>query len=248
MMETILIVEDDPSVAEGVRRTLLHHGFDTDAVRDGLGALAWLEVNTPALIIADIMMPGMNGYQLYQRVRDNPEWVLVPFIFLTARAGVEDIRYGKELGVDDYLTKPIEPEDLIAAVRGRLSRYSQFEDRGRPAADPKPAGRYEVGALVIDLAYRQVMVDGQEVRLSPTEFDILQRLVLADGAVMDYEELLGYEEDEVLGDRDAAELLRYHIRNLRGKLKEADFDEELIVNVRSVGYRLAVRPTRQMAW
>jgi DNA-binding response OmpR family regulator len=231
-----------------VRRTLLHHGLDAYAVRDGLSALAWMEINVPALIIADIMMPGMNGYQLYQRVRDNPEWVLVPFIFLTAKAGVEDIRYGKELGVDDYLTKPIEPEDLIAAVRGRLSRYSQFEDRGRAVADPKPAGRYEVGVLVIDLAYRQVTIDGQEIRLSPTEFDILQRLVLADGAVMDYEELLGYEEDEVLGDRDAAELLRYHIRNLRGKLKEADFDEELIVNVRSVGYRLATRPTRQMAW
>jgi DNA-binding response OmpR family regulator len=248
MVEPILIVEDDPAVAEGVRRTLLHHGLDAYAVRDGLSALAWMEVNVPALIIADIMMPGMNGYQLYQRVRDNPAWVLVPFIFLTAKAGVEDIRYGKELGVDDYLTKPIEPEDLIAAVRGRLSRYSQLEDRSRVAADPKPAGRYEVGVLVIDLAYRQVTIDGQEIRLSPTEFDILQRLVLADGAVMDYEELLGYEEDEVLGDRDAAELLRYHIRNLRGKLKEADFDEELIVNVRSVGYRLATRPTRQMAW
>jgi DNA-binding response OmpR family regulator len=248
MVEPILIVEDDPAVAEGVRRTLLRHGLDAYAVRDGLSALTWLEANLPALIIADIMMPGMNGYQLYQRVRDNPAWVLVPFIFLTAKAGVEDIRYGKELGVDDYLTKPIEPEDLIAAVRGRLSRYSQLEDRSRVAADPKPAGRYEVGVLTIDLAYRQVMVDGQEIRLSPTEFDILQRLVLADGAVMDYEELLGYEEDEVLGDRDAAELLRYHIRNLRGKLKEVDYDEELIVNVRSVGYRLAIRPTRQMAW
>jgi two-component system response regulator VanR len=248
MVEPILIVEDDPSVAEGVRRTLLHHGLDAYAVQDGLSALAWMEVNMPALIIADIMMPGMNGYQLYQRVRDNPAWVLVPFIFLTAKAGVEDIRYGKELGVDDYLTKPIEPEDLIAAVRGRLSRYSQLEDRDRAVADPKPAGRYEVDVLVIDLAYRQVTIDGQEIRLSPTEFDILQRLVLADGAVMDYEELLGYEEDEVLGDRDAAELLRYHIRNLRGKLKEADYDEELIVNVRSVGYRLATRPVRQMAW
>jgi two-component system response regulator VanR len=248
MIEPILIVEDDPSVAEGVRRTLVHHGFDAHAVPDGLSALAWLTTNTPVLIIADIMMPGMNGYQLYQRVRDNPDWVLVPFIFLTARTGVEDIRYGKELGADDYLTKPIEPEDLIAAVRGRLSRYSQLEDRQRPPADPKPAGRYEVGDLVIDLSYRQVTVDEQEVKLSPTEFDILQRLVLADGAVIDYEELLGYDEDELLGSRDAAELLRYHIRNLRGKLKEAEGDEDLIVNVRSVGYRLSTRPTRQMAW
>jgi DNA-binding response OmpR family regulator len=248
MTETILIVEDDPSVAEGVRRTLLRHGFDAQAVPDGLSALAWLEAHTPALIIADIMMPVMNGYQLYQRVRDNPAWVLVPFIFLTAKSGVEDVRYGKELGVDDYLTKPIEPEDLIAAVRGRLSRYSELGDQGQSAAESRPAGRYEVGDLTIDLAYRQVMVGGQEISLSPTEFDILQRLVLADGAVMDYEELLGYDEGEVLGNRDAAELLRYHIRNLRGKLKEADYGEELIVNVRSVGYRLAARPTRQMAW
>jgi DNA-binding response OmpR family regulator len=249
MSEPILIVEDDPAVAEGVRRTLLRHGFDAVAVKDGLGALAWLEANMPALIIADIMMPEMNGYQLHQRVRANPNWVLVPFIFLTAKAGVEDIRYGKELGVDDYLTKPIEPEDLIAAVRGRISRYSQLEDwQQHPAADPKPEGRYEVGDLTIDLSYRQVTVDGQEISLSPTEFDILQRLVLAEGAVIDYEALLGYDEDELLGNRDAAELLRYHIRNLRGKLKEADSADDLIVNVRSVGYRLAVRPTRQMVW
>jgi DNA-binding response OmpR family regulator len=248
MTETILVVEDDPSVAEGVRRTLLRHGFAVQTVPDGLSALAWLENATPALIIADIMMPGMNGYQLHQRVRDNPDWVLVPFIFLTARAGIEDIRYGKEMGVDDYLTKPIDPEDLIAAVRGRLSRYSQLEDYQNPSADPRPAGCYELCGLVIDLARRQVTADDQEVGLSPTEFDILQRLVLADGAVIDYEALLGYGEDELLGDRDAAELLRYHIRNLRGKLKETDCADELIVNVRSVGYRLADRPTRQMAW
>ena len=85
------------------------------------------------------MMPGMNGYQLYQRVRKNPEWLWIPFIFLTAKDEAEDIRFGKELGADDYLMKPIRPEDLIAAVIGRLERYRQLEARPQAADLPHKA-------------------------------------------------------------------------------------------------------------
>jgi len=242
-MYTILVVEDDPAVAEGIRRTIKADGLEARVAKDGMEALAFLEQATPDLIIADIMMPSMNGYQLYQRIRQNPDWVWIPFIFLTARAEIEDIRYGKELGVDDYLTKPIEPEDLQAAIRGRLRRYEQLGmDEQLPAANP--TGEYTVEDIRVDLSRRQVFVADQEISLSPTEFDILQRLIAADGTVVHYEDLLGYDDGDVLGAKDAAELLRYHIRNLRKKLEAAGQDGELIINVRSVGYRLAVKPSR----
>lgn len=242
-MYTILVVEDDPAVAEGIRRTIKADGLEARVAKDGMEALAFLDQATPDLIIADIMMPGMNGYQLYQRIRQNPDWVWIPFIFLTARAEVEDIRYGKELGVDDYLTKPIEPEDLQAAIRGRLRRYEQLGlDEQLPATNP--TGEYDVEGIRVDLSRRQVFVADEEVSLSPTEFDILQRLIAADGTVVHYEDLLGYDDGEVLGTKDAAELLRYHIRNLRKKLEAAGQAAELIINVRSVGYRLAAKPRR----
>lgn len=243
-MHTILVVEDDPAVAEGIRRTIKADGLDARVAKDGMEALAFLDHTIPDLIIADIMMPGMNGYQLYQRIRQNPDWVWIPFIFLTARAENEDIRYGKELGVDDYLTKPIEPEDLQAAIRGRLRRYEQLGiDEQLPAAN-QPTGVYVVEDLRVDLARRQVFVTDDEISLSPTEFDILQRLIVADGTVVHYEDLLGYDDGEVLGAKDAAGLLRYHIRDLRRKLEDNNQDGELIINVRSVGYRLAAKPHR----
>jgi DNA-binding response OmpR family regulator len=243
-MRIILVVEDDSAIAEGVQRTLESEGFHVELAGNGVAALEWLAHRTPDLIIADIMMPSMNGYQLYQRVRQNPDWVWIPFIFLTAKADLEDIRFAKELGADDYLVKPIEPQDLVAAVWGRLTRYDQLEASSGAPSPKKSSGQYEVGNLRVDLSRREVVVDRQDVKLSPTEFDILQRLILAGGAVVLYEDLLGYDEGDVLGERDAAELLRYHVRNLRQKIKAAGEDAELIVNVRSVGYRLATQPSR----
>lgn len=241
-MPTILIVEDDPTVSEGIRRTLQAEYFTVRLAEDGLSALEWLTHYTPDLILADVMMPQMNGYQLYQRVRQNPEWLHVPFIFFTAKGEAEDIRYGKELGADDYLTKPVDPEDLVAAVRGRLTRFEQLNDRSQPSESVMPSGRYEFSGVMVDLARRQLFVQDEEVGLSPTEFDVMQRLILAEGAVVAYEDLLGYEEDDLLGERDAADRLRYHIRNIRGKLRAADGPDSIILNVRSVGYRLAETP------
>jgi DNA-binding response OmpR family regulator len=190
------------------------------------------------------MMPDMNGYQFYLRVRQNPAWLHIPFLFLTAKGQSEDIRYAKEMGIDDYLTKPIEAEDLVAAVRGKLHRFTQLRQAEGVESDQRPGGQYQADRLLINLDSMQVMVEGQEVKLSSTEFAILQRLILADGAAVDYEDLLGYDDDQPLGDKDAAQLLRYHIRNLRRKLEEAGVSADLITNIRSVGYRLTVEVSR----
>ncbi len=243
--QTILVVDDEPTVLDSLADVLRLSGYRVLAAMHGLEALSILQSTLPDLIVADVMMPRMNGYQLYHRVRSNPDWNWIPFIFLTAKGEPEDVRYGKEVGADDYLSKPIEPEDLVAAVAGRLERYRQLRQGAQPPARERIGGKYRVGDhLVVDLSSHCVAVGAAEVSLSPTEFAILSRLILADTAVLDYEDLLGYEEGQVLDERDAAELLRYHIRNLRQKLKEAGGDPNLIVNVRRTGYRIAARPVR----
>ena len=123
---SILVVDDQPVLLENIRLALESTGNRVWTAEDGIEALAILRKERMDLILADIAMPRMNGYQLYERVRGNPRWVTIPFIFLTARALDSDIRYGKEMGVDDYLTKPIQPEDLLAAVHGKLRRARQL--------------------------------------------------------------------------------------------------------------------------
>lgn len=135
----ILVVEDEEVIRESVAEILELKGFQVLTASDGLQALSLLEIETPDLILADIMMPQMNGYQFYQRVRSNPNWVWIPFIFLSAKGAGEDVRFGKELGVDDYLHKPIDAEDLISAVIGRLRRYETLAGDGSksPSAGPR---------------------------------------------------------------------------------------------------------------
>ena len=126
---TILVVDDEKGVRDSLQDFLQLSGFTVVVAANGYEALEILNSQRPDLIVADIMMPRMNGYQFYHRVRENPEWTWIPFIFLTAKGEAEDIRFGKELGADDYLQKPIEPEDLMAAVLGRLKRYQDLDTR-----------------------------------------------------------------------------------------------------------------------
>ena len=132
----ILLVEDEDVIRESVAEILELNGFRVLTAPDGLQALSLLESETPDLILADIMMPQMNGYQFFQRVRSNPDWVWIPFIFLSAKGAGEDVRFGKELGADDYLHKPIDAEDLISAIIGRLRRYDALAE-GSSQSSPR---------------------------------------------------------------------------------------------------------------
>lgn len=118
----LLVVEDDPALLQGITDLLEMNGYGVWGAPDAVAALALLENERPDLILSDIMMPGIDGYELYERVRQNPALAAVPFIFLTARGDKTDVRRGKELGADDYITKPFEEADLLAAVRGKLAR------------------------------------------------------------------------------------------------------------------------------
>ena len=137
-MSTILVVEDDTALLEGLRDILELSGFAVLTARHGLEGLAVLQSRVPDLIVSDINMPRMDGYQFYDRVRAQSEWVSVPFIFLTAKSEKLDVRRGKSLGADDYITKPFEEADLLVAVQAKLNRRAQLDAaHGQQVADLK---------------------------------------------------------------------------------------------------------------
>ncbi len=131
----ILVVDDEPVIRDSIAEILRLHGYQVLTASNGIEGLEAIRQNIPEMIISDIMMPEMNGYQFFQRVRSNSEWLWIPFIFLSAKGEGEDIRFGKELGVEDYLRKPIDAEDLLAAVIGCLKRFHQLETSRQAEAD-----------------------------------------------------------------------------------------------------------------
>jgi two-component system response regulator VanR len=240
-LASVLVVDDQPEILENLELVLAAEGYQVLTASDGVEALALLQSHTVNLIVADIAMPRMNGYQLYQHVRENPQWVTVPFLFLTARALDSDVRYGKELGVDDYLTKPIEPEDLIAVVNGKLRRAQQLARLAQqmvppPAPETRPLN---LGRLRIDSGQHRVWMDDELVNLSAREFTLLEYLAQRVNQVVSAPELIwithGLDTDAV----EAGALLRPLIRSLRRKLGYGLGEMGCVENVRGVGYRLA---------
>jgi len=128
MSVSILVVEDDLAMRDGICEILEMAGYTVYVASNGKEALTLLEKNPPELIVSDIMMPEMNGYHFYERVREDDRWLTVPFIFLTAKGEKADILRGKAMGVDDYLTKPFDPEELLVAVKSKLTRMRQLQE------------------------------------------------------------------------------------------------------------------------
>ncbi|MCL4294747.1 MAG: response regulator transcription factor [Anaerolineae bacterium] len=232
---TILVVDDEPDLLDNLRLALEAEGYGVITAGDGREALAILPVQPVDLILADIAMPDINGYQLYERVRDNPAWGALPFIFLTARKLDSDIRYGKELGVDDYLTKPIRAADLLAVVRGKLRRAQQLRQSSAYLHPPAKAGRRFLiaGQLKIDLHRHQIWLNDQEVNLSAREFTLLEYLARQEGKIVSPQELIKVTHGMDTDSLEAGALVRSFIHAIRQKLGNC------IENVRGVGYRLS---------
>src|SRR5436190_23362897 len=153
-MVTVLVVDDEPIVRDVVARYLQREGFETLEAADGLQAQALVREHEPALVVLDLMLPGMDGLQLCQWIRGRSQ---LPVIMLTARAEEADRIVGLELGADDYVTKPFSPRELAARVRTVLRR-------ARPS--PPPLGRITVGSLVVDAAAREAFRDGEPLPLT----------------------------------------------------------------------------------
>jgi DNA-binding response OmpR family regulator len=249
-MATILVVDDQPEILENIELILSVEGYNVLAAADGPQALDLLQAHAVDLILADIAMPRMNGYQLFERVRENPHWLPIPFLFLSARAMDSDIRYGKELGADDYLTKPIQPEDLLAAVQGRLRRARELArlseahlaskaPEAEVAATPAPQV-LDLGRLRIDPTQHRAWMDGQPLKLSAREFLLLTYLAERVDQVVSAQELIQVTHELDTDRVEAGSLLRPLVRSLRRKLGYAVGEMGCIENVRGVGYRLSV--------
>lgn len=245
--KSILVVDDEGALCEYATQILDSDGYQVLIAKDGVEALAILRAQSVDLIVADIAMPRMNGYQLYEHVIENPEWVAIPFIFLTARAMDSDIRYAKELGVDDYLTKPFLPDDLLAVVRGKLRRVRRLTQLAvKPIPPPAvPSSVLTLGELRIDTDQYGVSMNGKSIKLSAREFRLLECLARRSREVVPLQELVKVTHTLDTDPAEAGELLRPLIRSLRRKLGYGAGDMGCIQNIRGVGYRLI--PPRKSA-
>jgi DNA-binding response OmpR family regulator len=237
---SILVVDDQLTLRDNVKQLLEEAGYQVLTAGDGVEALAVLQAQPIDLILADIAMPHMNGYQLYERVRENPQWVKIPFIFLTARTMDSDIRYGKQLGVDDYLVKPFQFEDLLAIVEGKLRRARQLARLAGHSESLQPSEQrvLTLGRLTIDPAQHRVWLNGQPVHLSAKEFTLLEYLAQRAGKLVSPRELIQVTHELDTNDNEAGTLLRPLVRSLRRKLGYRAGEMGCIETVRSVGYQL----------
>jgi DNA-binding response OmpR family regulator len=223
----VLVVDDEPKIVRFVRAELEAAGYEVHSASDGATALEMLQAKQPDLLVLDIIMPGMDGFEVLKRSREISS---VPVILLTARGSDADKVRGLDLGADDYLTKPFSPDELSARIRAVLRRSSQ-------SARDLTGGRYSAGDLEVDFDRRKVVVRGEEVRLSRTEWQLLQQLAMNAGRVMVHEDLLvrtwGSEY------RDDVEYLRVWVSRLRRKIEADPGSPHHLKTVPGIGYMLA---------
>jgi DNA-binding response OmpR family regulator len=228
--ETILIVDDEPTIVEVVELYLRREGFEVQTAADGPAALAALERRRPDLIVLDLMLPGLSGLELTKRIRaDSP----LPIIMLTARSEETDRVVGLELGADDYVTKPFSPRELVARVKAVLRRSQAAAPA--PAQAP-PSDVLSVAGLRLDLAARSVTLEGRPLNLTVREFELLAFLMRNPGRVFTREQLL----DQVWGYTFASDLstVTVHVRRLREKIEADPTTPTLLQTVWGVGYKL----------
>jgi two-component system alkaline phosphatase synthesis response regulator PhoP len=237
---SILVVDDQVLTLAAIQATLELDGFQVYTAKDGIEALEVLRVTEIDVILADIAMPRMNGYELFETVRQDKRWIHIPFIFLTARTMDSDIRYGKELGVDDYLTKPFRMEDLRASVAGKLRRSKQLTRFTAPATQDieRQKGVLVIDELRINPEQHRLWVGETEVPLSIKEFALLLHLARHAGKVITLGELCHVTHDLTTNNVEAGSLLYPLIRSLRTKLAAHQVNPEKIQSVRGVGYCL----------
>lgn len=236
--EVILVIDDQPSILEYIKLILEAIGYRVLTASDGIAALAVLHDNQVDLILADIAMPNMNGYQLYEKVRERPDWLTIPFIFVTARAMDSDVRYGKELGVDDYLTKPIQPEDIMSIVQGKLKRAKQLShaiDKTTQHVE-NSTDIIDVGNLHLDPQQYQAWIGDRPIDLSTTEFKMLEYLACRSENTIPHEEIIQVTHDLDMDRAEAGSLLRPLVRSIRRKMGYEAGNMGCIKSVRGVGY------------
>lgn len=221
--ELIAVIDDEPDILELVSLHLTKHGFKVKSFQNAENFFKFLSSQTPDLIILDLMLPDMDGFEVCKQLKSNEEFKSIPIIMLTARTTEADKVLGLELGADDYVTKPFSPRELIARVKAVLRRKAQ--DSGK---------KIKIGnILLIDLNKFEVFVENKKIDLTPTEFRILKILASKKGWVFTRDQIL----DHLWGQEKAVldRTIDVHIKNLREKLGKA---AKFIKNVRGIGYKI----------
>jgi two-component system, OmpR family, KDP operon response regulator KdpE len=222
-----LVVEDDPNIVDLIRSNLAVRGFDTVVSADGLRALRLLETESPDIVLLDLMLPEVDGFELCRQIRERSS---VAIIVVSARGGERDKVSALNVGADDYMTKPFSIEELLARINATLRRT---RPAGQVTADAGPEV-ITIADLTIDLTSQQVSRGGTAVHLTPTEFALLRELAINRGKLLSHAHLLrrvwghGYETE--------TEYVRVYIRRLRAKL-ESD-GSPLIITQPRAGYRI----------
>ncbi len=227
MADKILVVEDDASLLEAIKYNFREEGYDVYTAGDGEQAIEAARREKPGLIVLDIMLPKLNGFEVCRILRKE---TTVPILMLTARADETDKIVGLEIGADDYMTKPFSMRELLARARAMLRRARIGET---PAAGPAPI---KIGDLEVDAARHRASLAGGALKLSPKEFDLLAFLAKNRGLVFSREQLLekvwGYD---FAGDTRTVDV---HVRWLRRKIETDAGKPRYLVTVRGTGYKL----------
>jgi DNA-binding response OmpR family regulator len=239
-VDKILVVEDEPALVETLEYTLTRQGYEVATARDGLAALEVARREQPDLIVLDVMLPNLDGFEICRILRQEMN---VPIIMLTARDDEIDKIVGLEVGADDYLTKPFSMRELQARIKAHLRRVrlirEEMGSEAHPAADGDRADRsgrkLVFGGLVIDPDRREVTLDGEVLHLKPKEYELLfflaqnRRIVLGRDLIL--ERVWGWDYD------GGSRTVDVHVRWLREKIESDPADPQLIVTVRGIGYR-----------
>jgi two-component system, OmpR family, KDP operon response regulator KdpE len=226
-MATILVVEDEFAVARGLQYALQQEGYEVTVAPNGEEGLAIAGELAPDLIVLDVRLPGIDGFELLRRLRATGS--KAPVLMLTARDDEVDKVIGLELGADDYLTKPFGSRELLARVRVALRHASR-------ASSPEVASVFRAGSLTVDLAHRKVLVADELVHLTPLEYKLLTTLIEHFGKVLTHRQLL----ERVWGPAHVGQTqyLRVYMAQLRRKIERNPARPELLKTETGVGYRL----------
>jgi DNA-binding response OmpR family regulator len=234
----ILVVEDDPAVRLSLRLAGEKEGFAVSEATDGTEALERVAQLRPDLVILDLMLPSMSGFDVCRTIHQRDP--SLPVIILTARGDEVDKVVGLEMGADDYITKPFSPRELIARVRAVLRRSSRAAETAPASPAPTTTEALLLDGLRIDLASRQVWIEERAVSLTRTEFELLLALATNAGRVLTRDQLVarvwGYEAE------GGTRLLDSHIAHLRAKIEADPSRPRYLHTLRDVGYRLSPRP------
>ncbi len=230
MTERILIVEDDLTLQETLVYNLSRQGYDVETASDGNSAVEKVQQNPPDLILLDIMLPGMDGFEVCRIIRKN---FTTPILMLTARDDEIDRVVGLEVGADDYLTKPFSMRELIARVKALFRRSHILQEDQQSQASQKK--RYVFNGLIIDQDRREISIDGKVVEFKPKEYELLIYFAQNKGHVLSREQILekvwGWD---YFGDSRTVDV---HVRWLREKIEKDPAAPQRILTVRSAGYR-----------